>query len=224
MSEQGGGSGGSGTGFDFLDRSRASRRRRGRAASTEASPGARQVEPEVISYPDTADQLEGEGGGESRSPVATVGTAHPESPSDATQSEGAGSEASVPAVEVPDRSSGGLGEQRGRSGKPSGRPSDASEVGESSGVQSLVAPQGAAETGTASTNSPQSVTGALRNDPAKQQISAYVDRTIKVRFDMRRMQDALEGGGRQAEQAEVIEMLMDFYATHGDPNAITRIQ
>lgn len=70
-----------------------------------------------------------------------------------------------------------------------------------------------------------------RHDPTKQQISAWIDRRVKMTFDDRRRQEAREGhptapldrgtypSGATVirEQSDVLESLMDFYAQHGDP-------
>lgn len=204
MSEQGGRSG---SGFDFLDRSRSSRRRRGKAASTQGRP----IAPQTDAEPE-APTTEGS--------VATVEETPQEPPSTAGTIEGAKTEASLKGPDEPDHLASRQDDESGWQGRRPG----ADKVGESPGVHSQASEVSTRGVGTLEAGAPvpQSATRAMRKDPAKQQISAYVDRTIKVRFDMRRMQDALESGGRQVEQAEIIEMLMDFYATHGDPNALSR--
>lgn len=219
MSEQGGGSG---SGFDFLDRSRSSRRRRGKAASTQGRPIAPQTDAEPEAP--TPEGSVGTEGDTSSGPVATVEKTPQEPPqeppSTAGMIEGDRTEASLQGLDEPEHLASRQDEESGRQGRRPGT----DKVGESRGAHAQASEVSTRGVGTLEAGAPvqQSATRAMRKDPAKQQISAYVDRTIKVRFDMRRMQDALESGGRQVEQAEIIEMLMDFYATHGDPNALSR--
>ena len=226
MSEQRGGSGG---GFDFLDRSRTERRRRGRAGRDRTETADAQPERQ----PERQPQRQPEQESDREHGVDTSGRTT--------------EEAAVNPQE-------GVGELEGdEMGTPSEKPwqqessaaqvnaqTDAGELGGGRGPQAWVAKVGTEagpyEGGGAGSNAepskldidavpqedPQAVNLSMRKDPSKQQISAYVDRKIKVRFDMRRMQDALDNGVRQSEQAEIIEMLMDFYATHGDPNVVAR--